>query len=853
MCSSDPDKIESAAIRSRPSYQPMLLVVVAFAAGIFIDREWDIDWRFSFFSAWLCLVGWLLARRCTINTREDWLHRRSDSAFKRERIASTILLVGFVLAGSFWHHGRWNWYSQNEIGQFATGLSRPCCLEATVISEPLWMVSETGFDSHHETEMKTRLVLKVNRLRDGLDWTSVGGICDLVIHQSVSGIHSGDQIEVFGYLIKSSPSSNPGGFDFQEYYRGKSKRAFLHAYQAESVSVVETANWLTARWISSLRRRLNELTWQYIPSPETGFASAILLGNREQLSRGRRQQFLETGTAHLLAISGLHVGILAGSFFCFFRVGVLSRRKSLWLTIMFVLFYAWLVEFRPPALRASILVTLYCLGRLLGEGNFSFNLLAIAGFIVLVLNPSDLFGIGPQLSFLAVASLTVSAEWIFGKPEVDPIQRLISGTRSPCVRIRNWAVRQCRMAVLVSFVIWLIALPLVAYHFHLIAPVALVANPLLLIPIAVSLYGGLAVLVLGAFLPSLATVFGELCRFSLGLIEWGVAVFQSVPLGHFWTAGPPGWSVVLFYTGVFFLVIYPETKIRSKWLPFCLMAWLIFAWMIPARWSSKGSVQRGEEFVCTFLDVGHGSSVLLQLPDGKNVLYDSGSLGSPDYGARSIAGALWYEGIEHVDAVVISHADVDHFNALPQLVRQFSIDQVFVSFVMLKDQSSQVQELLAVLEKRGVEVVAVSIGDQPFSSSKIRFDILNPPREGIRGNDNANSIVWMMEYGGKRILLPGDLEEEGLNRLLVRKPIECEILMAAHHGSSNSLPAEFVNWASPQYVVISCGRNRVSESMKRDFSKARKAVLRTDRDGAIQFRMREDGATVVSRWKIEPW
>ncbi|MDA7887282.1 ComEC/Rec2 family competence protein [bacterium] len=307
--------------------------------------------------------------------------------------------------------------------------------------------------------------------------------------------------------------------------------------------------------------------------------------------------------------------------------------------------------------------------------------------------------------------------------------------------MRNWAVRQCRMAVLVSFVIWLIALPLVAYHFHLIAPVALVANPLLLIPIAVSLYGGLAVLVLGAFLPSLATVFGELCRFSLGLIEWGVAVFQSVPLGHFWTAGPPGWSVVLFYTGVFFLVIYPETKIRSKWLPFCLMAWLIFAWMIPARWSSKGSVQRGEEFVCTFLDVGHGSSVLLQLPDGKNVLYDSGSLGSPDYGARSIAGALWYEGIEHVDAVVISHADVDHFNALPQLVRQFSIDQVFVSFVMLKDQSSQVQELLAVLEKRGVEVVAVSIGDQPFSSSKIRFDILNPPREGIRGNDNANSVV----------------------------------------------------------------------------------------------------------------
>jgi competence protein ComEC len=396
-------------------------------------------------------------------------------------------------------------------------------------------------------------------------------------------------------------------------------------------------------------------------------------------------------------------------------------------------------------------------------------------------------------------------------------------------------------------------LPLVAYHFHLVAPVALVANPLLLIPIALSLYGGLAVLVLGAFSPSLATVFGGLCKLSLGLIEWGVAFFQSVPLGHFWTAGPPEWSVVLFYVGLFLVAVYPETKIKRKWLPLCFMVWLVFAWVMPTSWGSRQGAQRSKELVCTFFDVGHGSSVLLQLPDGKNILYDAGSLGSPVYGARSIAGALWHEGVQHVDAVVISHADVDHFNALPQLVRQFSIDCVFVSQMMLRDRSSQVQELFAVLEEWGVEVAPVSIGDQPLSSSKLRFDILSPPREGIRGNDNANSIVCMIEYGGLRILLPGDLEEEGLSRLLVCDSIECEILMAAHHGSANSWPTEFVKWASPQYVVVSCGRNRVSESIKRDFSKARKGVLRTDRDGAIQFRMRAGGETVVRCWKTKPW
>ena len=853
MCSSDPDRIESSATRRRPSYQPMLLVAVAFAMGILLDRMWDLNWRFSFCSSWLCLFSWLLISRCPTIPRMEWIFISLGSRFKRERVASIILLTGILFGGSFWHHGRWNWFPHDEIGRYAMEVSRPCCVEAQVVSEPLWVVSDATFGTRPEMKMNTRLVLKVSRLRDGLDWVDVGGVCDLVIHQSVNGIHSGDRIEVLGYLVKSSPSNNPGGFNYEEYYRGKAKRAFIHAYQAESVRVVESANWFTTRWISSLRREFNELAWKYIPSPEAGFASAILLGNREQLSRVRRQRFLETGTSHLLAISGLHVGVLAGAFFCFFRLGIFSRRKSLWLTIIFVLFYAWLVEFRSPVLRASILVTLYCLGRLLGEGSFSFNLLAIAGVVVLIINPSDLYGIGPQLSFLAVASLTITADWIFGQPSVDPIQRLIAGTRSPLIRIWNWIFRQGRRALLVSFVIWLAALPLVAHQFHLIAPVALVANPLLLLPIAFSLYGGMAVLFLGTFLPSLAMLFGSLCQLSLGLVEWLVAVFQRIPLGHFWTAGPPGISVALFYTGAFLLFVYPKTKIQRSWLPICLVVWLVVGWLIPARWSAKESARHGGELVCTFLDVGHGSSVLLQLPDGKNVLYDSGSLGSPDSGARSIAGALWYQGVQHIDAVVISHADADHFNALPQLAKQFTIGQVYVSRMMLKDRSLQVRELLSCLEESGIEVVSVASGDRLFKSSLVSFDILSPPREGIRGNDNANSIVWMVEYGGRRILLPGDIEEEGLVQLLARNPVEIEVLMAAHHGSANSLPAKFIQWASPQYIVISCGRARVSESMKRNFSDSKKAVFRTDRDGAVQFRFRKEGDAVVRRWKTEPW
>ena len=158
----------------------------------------------------------------------------------------------------------------------------------------------------------------------------------------------------------------------------------------------------------------------------------------------------------------------------------------------------------------------------------------------------------------------------------------------------------------------------------------------------------------------------------------------------------------------------------------CLVVWLVVGWLIPTRWSAKECARHGGELVCTFLDVGHGSSVLLQLPDGKNVLYDSGSLGSPDSGARSIAGALWYQGVQHIDAVVISHADADHFNALPQLAKQFTIGQVYVSRMMLKDRSLQVRELLSCLEESGIEVVSVASGDRLFKSSLVSFDILSP-------------------------------------------------------------------------------------------------------------------------------
>ena len=333
--------------------------------------------------------------------------------------------------------------------------------------------------------VQTRLRLQLDGIRDRRDWSSVSGQVDVFVHEAFNEARSGDQVRVLGKMFGLKRPTNPGQFDFQNYMRSQGRFATIHVYDANAIELLHRPDrWAGAQLLSSVRRRLNEVAWRFIDGDEAGLASAILLGNREQLSPSRRAAFLETGTAHLLAISGLHVGILAASIFFLCRIGLVERRKCLIATIVFVLSYMWLVEFRPTVVRAAILISLFCVGRLVGQRAYSFNLLAASAWIVLIINPSDLFGVGPQLSFLAVSTLVFAKDWIWWPRSEDPIKRLIANSRPTWMRWVYSVGRSFRATALASAMIWFCALPLVAWHFHLVAPIGLVLNPLLMVPIA---------------------------------------------------------------------------------------------------------------------------------------------------------------------------------------------------------------------------------------------------------------------------------------------------------------------------------------------------------------------------------
>ena len=217
---------------------------------------------------------------------------------------------------------------------------------------------------------------------------------------------------------------------------------------------------------------------------------------------------------------------------------------------------------------------------------------------------------------------------------------------------------------------------------------------------------------------------------------------------------------------------------------------------------------------------------------------------------RPVSSVLWSRGITHLDAVLISHADSDHFNALPELLDRFSIGTIYVSPMMFETPQPAVEELRTAIERSGVPLRLIHAGDRLTSSPGVLLEVLHPPRKGVFGSDNANSLVLRLEYAGRRVLLTGDLEPPGLEDVLAEEPLDCDAVLAPHHGSRRSDPTGFSLWSTPEHVVISGARNAEDEADiegVKDSYRARGAeVYHTAQDGCVRIELSASGVRVAT-------
>lgn len=822
--------VQNAAPPVTPRYAPLVIVLAATCAGIVMDRLWPIAAQFWWMAAFVMICVWLAAR-----------------ALGRDRSASWLLCLVFAALGGAWHQAWWHLYPREEIGGMIDSEPSPTVVEAIALYAPRRVPAPPRDPLKAlQTEERSRLKVQITAVRDAQVWRPASGQALVLIDGHLQGVFSGDRLRIAGAISGPAPPLNPGDMDFEAYARAERRLAFLNVSFPDCVTVLERGSpWRWRRGLDAMRQRGDLLLWQHIAPERAGLAAALLLGAREQLDAERSAAFLRTNTIHILAISGMHVAILAASLFYALRLGITSRRTTLAAVVAATVLYTLLTDAPPSAVRAMILVLLVCLALFVGRPTAAFNCWAAGGLVVLALNPTDLFRAGPQLSFLCVAAMVWMAPISIRWRQLDALQRLILQTRPWPIRALRAFGRSLARATWVTTVIWLATMPLIATRFHCVSPAVIVLTTLLLVPVSVALMSGFATMLLGFIAPPLGRVCGAVCDFSLWIIDESVVAASRMPASYFWISGPSEWWLTGFYLGVALRVVMPQLRWRR-------FAQLAGVWVAIGLMTSRAD--RGpDRLECTFVSVGHGMSVILRTPEGQAILYDAGRLSSPSGGARSVGGTLWAAGIMRLDAVVISHADIDHYNALPELLEQFSVDTVYVSPLMFREDVEPLRLLREAIQASGAALVQLSAGDRLVFGDSTVMTALHPPPAGVPGNDNAQSIVLAVEYQGRRILLPGDLESPGTQALLAQPAWDCDVLLAPHHGSTRSNPPGFSAWSRPEWVVISGSySNDKSGAIARSYQAVGARVFHTARDGAVRFVLSAEGID-AARWQKGAW
>jgi len=580
-------------------------------------------------------------------------------------------------------------------------------------------------------------------------------------------------------------------------------------------------------------------------------AEALLIGRRDGLPRDAADDYLATGTVHILSISGLHVGLLAWALFRGCRLVMVPQRWSLAVVAATTGLYMLLVRAETPVLRATLLVWLACLAAALSRRPRAINSLAVAAIVVLVVRPTEVWSAGAQLSFLSTAVLIgMAAVLPRSHRSDDPIERLIERSRSPAERVLRSLGRNTWIVFLAGAAVWMATAPLVASRFHMVSPVGLLLNVLIAPIVAVAMAAGFACLAMAPLSSMLAGVCGWTCDATLATLEAIVHVAACLPAGHAWVAGPPTWWVTGWYVAMAATLLwcssaalarpYVWAGVAAAWMAVGLTAEVMVEALAPVRGGLRGIVA----------DLGHGLGTVITTPSGRCLVFDAGRLGAPAAARRILSAVLWSERITRIDTLVLSHADADHLNGVPGLLERFSVGEVVVPPALMASDATTVREVVAALTQRGIPIRPVKAGDSFAIDPHCRVRVVGGGEGSNPGDvlsDNETSLVMAVESAGRRWLLTGDLEGRSLSRFVAADPDTCDVLVAPHHGSLTSLPADIALATRPEVVLVSGAGGRGWPTVQAAYAQAAgdAEVLLTGRTGAIA--VDADAATLVVR------
>ncbi|GAB4570354.1 MAG: hypothetical protein Fur0017_16760 [Anaerolineales bacterium] len=627
----------------------------------------------------------------------------------------------------------------------------------------------------------------------------------------------GERIRLRGEL-KTPPENEE--FSYRDYLA----RQGIHAYMtsAHVTRLPGNDGSLIYKLIYSFKSKLVENTYKIYPDPEASLFAGILFGVDTGLPKKLQEAFKNTGTAHIIAISGFNIAIIAGLFFSIFKTLLKNERLGAVLAAIFVFLYAFLVGGDPAVMRAAIMGSLSLFARQVGKRNAGINTLAAVALIMAFINPLTLWDVGFQLSFFATLGLILYAE-PFSNITARFIEKITQQDNSAIVSIIN-------ENVILTLAAQVMTIPLMAYYFNRISVISFIANPFILpVQPAVMILGGLAVFVslmifpLGQFLAWIAWPFAG---YTIRVVEF----FDKFPNGVIILGDAPLWIIYMTYTSLL-LVTFNGSAIQAwfksavsslRAAALTLSLALAFICML-TFWSASARSGDGR-FHVTFLEAGSADAVLVQTPEGRNILINGGASASE---LSDELGRRLPFFTRKLDWLIIASTQEDQLAALPRVVERYQPENVLWSGNVQASFSSRLldeyfaqHEIPAFRAEVGQRL---ELGDGAF---------IEVQAEGPRGS------VLLIEYGNFRVLLPIGVSEGTFESIEYGNSVgKVDVLLLADSGYAPSNPPDIFENLNPQLVVLSVAAGDLDGLPSQDTLDSLEgySLLRTDRNGWIDI------------------
>lgn len=789
------------------STSPLVFIAIGLMVGIAIQDTF----------AWSIHLWLIFLTFCTIGI---FIMLVVPKIADRPYVIAYIVSACFVCLGAIRLTGFYQ-PTTNDIRNLITSERKLATIRGLITTEPYinanqqWQFAKFRFD-----DPSTSFYLKVKQIQTITGWADVSGTIRVQVDETVLDLKAGDYVQMYCWLDRFKQPTNPGQFNTAQYLARKGVFVAGSVQSRDGIALLSNSSTGTLGSFIKMKRTLQEIASQSlrgemdIESENYALLQALIFGYRTEIDSDTFKAFQKTGLLHFICLSGMNFMILIGIFWWLGKTAGLMKPAQALICLAVAGTFLLVIPPNSPAIRAAIMSSILCVSFFFRRKYNPFNTLSLAALILLLIRPTYLFEPGWQLSFASVLGILLLAEpisrFIYEK-EATLFEDLMIGKSTLYLRIISRLTSLVIAVFSVSFAAWLASSGILLYHFYKINYLTsiwtVIVSPLIA---AISIIG-YSKTILALFLPSVSAILDIIISPLSGLLIWIVKLFASWNISEILIGKVSPVVVIFYYVLILFVFFaYLQRPLLKKII--CMgMALTIIVFLGVTKWQRTYR----DNLVLNCLDVGQGQSILIQLPGRANILFDAGSLYTSNIGEKIVAPFLDYSGINKIDAIIISHDDVDHINGIPEIFEHCDVNGVYANDAFFSAEETDPCDTAAflsnVLREKEKDFKIKNIKDLNLNSSA-KIKILWPSEE-IQHNeklsDNDKSVVWLIEFAGRKLLLCSDIEKSAQQELLRLFPdLKVDVVVVPHHGSASSQGPGLLENLNAGTLICSCGQSQ---------------------------------------------